>query len=351
MEKELKELSLKLKAAGLKKEANRLAKFAKDDLSIGDYYIHFKDGDHKVGKEVLESIKDFFASDVYDFIIDNKDTMNTFCSQLYDFITNGDSGEFEQILKFNPNGDAHPKVAHSDFSYIDKSLSSDQSVEIDGQQFTADLYLGYKNYGKPAGKINLGFTTYYFRKGDSTLYGNWISLSQRKPNEAAVREFLESDSGADKDGKDLTVQAYFKTLLKEHKENQEYRSSSSSSATVTFTPPTITSYTTRVTRGTVKPGDKSPEVKQVQRALIDKGYLKSGNDDSAFGPTTARAIFNATGENSTLSGFNTSAIIAKINTAAAGVAPVGNNRPRTRSSSGRGRAKTQSTSIPTELFI
>lgn len=95
-----------------------------------------------------------------------------------------------------------------------------------------------------------------------------------------------------------------------------------------FIKPQIARYTTQTTPGTVKPGDKSAEVKSVQDALIERNYLKLGGDDTAFGPTTAEAIYNAIGKNIGSDGANTADLIASIKAADVSDNPIGSTRTR-----------------------
>ena len=182
----------------------------------------------------------------------------------------------------------------------------------------------------------------YFMDKTRELY-DYVTTDFRKP-QIILKEVLDSltNGTMDKVTAIRSVKQYGLSAEQERKitdeimnfkipdqvliENQRYVPQTST----VFKRPTSVTYTRRTTPGTIKLGDKSTDVKNIQQKLIEKNYLVTGADDSAFGPTTAEALFNATGLNAVdyQSGLLTTRVNELINKAGNGARPVGSTAKR-----------------------
>ena len=97
-----------------------------------------------------------------------------------------------------------------------------------------------------------------------------------------------------------------------------------------FEKPTNVKYKRKTADGIIRLGDKSSDVKKLQNKLIEKNYLAQGANDSALGPTTAEALFNATGFDITQArdGFDLNDMLTKIDSAERGANPLGSTAKR-----------------------
>lgn len=316
MEKELKELILKLKSAGLQNEANKLIKVS--EYMSANYFEDLKRDNYKNTKFVLTQIKSFLGLEIYDFMINDNEALNNFASGFSSFIKdNYHLKEWDFLKKFNPNNGNKPRVTYDSVTYSDKDLGKEGSFKFDsnhnpGKSGSGDLYRGYKTEGEEVATIPIGFTIYHIRKGDSSWSGPWLTLSHRTKNTEAVRDFLNNDSGAyDSDSEPISRLEFYKLMYERYKEDQEREEqreegSGGSSGAATVTPPTSTTATTTYTPisipnwiqdctgdaliGTYCTDDDTSIIKKVQKLINYKSSGSQIKEDGYFGNETARAL-------------------------------------------------------------
>ena len=290
MEKELKELILKLKSAGLNSDVKKLQKFA-NAAQIDPRFNEMLEALYSYGGEKATYIKENISNiDNQDFLISLEDIASNHIDKDVTLQQLDDNIHKFFRKKFDLLAEVKNTRYAATSNFITKIKKDDPLLDIIFDQIPNDLseeislWRGnYSNTKRCDNDILFGVRYYAFQYGTQGSGNSFISLVFSNATEESF-DLLRDDLVA-------TIEAEIAAKTPAKKETKP---SDETRADKSYVAPSVSRYQ-KESGESVTLGDKGPNVRNIQLALKDKDYLTADQVDGALGPVTHEAIFKAIG--------------------------------------------------------